>query len=280
MTIEIVSPFEQSPDSETGTRCVLIDPVADAQLIRWIYELAPQGAPQWMPLFTGTGYASLTDVSPALVLSGERGDWAGYASALLEQSHAGCVLYLEDRSQWTDAVKHCQSLLTIRTKEKSVQLMRFFEPRWLEPLIASLTPDELQAFLGPFSGLAWRNELGWRYQSRLQPWDGVVHKPGWLHIGRARQQAMRQKRLEVIATELAKDYSAVLKMPAPQRFVYDQLCLAQTAGVEQKAHFERWIRLALHSQDRSWPTAEARQILARDDLVVAGKLDALERLEG
>ncbi|KKN67289.1 hypothetical protein LCGC14_0463210 [marine sediment metagenome] len=280
MTQEISSPFERSPAGVSGKRCVVLDATADAELWRWIYQLAPQGTPQWASLFHGTEYAALSEHGPALVFSEQAGDWDDYASALLEQSNAGCVLYLDNPQDWSAAVKHCQSLLTVTTDDGCKQLMRFFEPRWLEPLFASLAPVERDEFLGPFSGMAWRNELGWRYVARADTWSGVVQKPGWLHLGSQRQQRITQVRLKVIATELALDYQSVLIMPEPTDFVFNQLLVAQAAGAEKKAHYERWLRLALCSEGADWPSQAAHAVLARTDLVMTGKLDELERLQG
>ncbi len=280
MTEAIISPFIRSPAAGLGTRCVILDACADTELKRWIYELAPAGSPVWAPLFHDTAYAELDDCGPALVLCDAKDGWADYASALLEQSSAGCVLYVDDLQNWTDAVKHCQSLLTVGTEQQGNQLMRFFEPRWLEPLVTTLSADEQQAFLGPFSGLAWRNELGWRYLERFAPWNGEVQQPKWLRMGRARQQDMVQARLRLIASELTNDYRTILDMPEPEAYVYEQLRAAQAVGVEQKAHFERWLRLALSNKGAPWPSSAARQVMARDDLVIAGKLDELESLLG
>ncbi|GAA6133147.1 DUF4123 domain-containing protein [Halopseudomonas sabulinigri] len=280
MPQEISSPFERAPTGMSGKRCVVLDATADAELWRWIYQLAPQGEPQWTSLFHGTEYAALSEHGPALVLSEQAGDWVDYASALLEQSNGGCVLYLDHPQDWSAAVEHCQSLLTVTTHDGRKQLMRFFEPRWLEPLLVSLTAVERDEFLGPFSGIAWRNELGWRYVARSGAWSGAVQKPGWLHLGPQRQQQITQARLQIIAAELTLDYQSVLTMPEPTDFVFNQLLAAQAAGAEQKAHYERWLRLALCCEGANWPSPAADAVLARKDLVMTGKLDELERLQG
>lgn len=49
--------------------------------------------------------------------------------------------------------------------------MRFFEPRWLEPLLSSLDETELLQFMGPLTDMAWRNELAgaiWRIPGRTR----------------------------------------------------------------------------------------------------------------
>lgn len=110
------------------------------------------GHPHWAPLFLDTPYHPLVDQGPVLVMSNNSDQWSDYASALLSQSDAGCILYLESAQHWQAAVEHCQSLLSVRTEERPDQLMRFFEPRWMEPLLATLSDGEKQAFMGPFSG--------------------------------------------------------------------------------------------------------------------------------
>ena len=275
---QISSPFMHAPCS--GLRCLLLDPMADAELLRWVYQLAPEGAPQWASLFHNTVYAELAEHGPVIVLCDQAGEMADYASTLLDQSNAGCVLYLDSLRLWSEAVLHCQSLLTVTTDQQHQQLMRFYEPRWLEPLLTNLESQELNTFFGPFAGVAWRNELGWRYIACAEDWNGEVQKPGWLRLGALRQEQITQARLQIIATELVGDYRSVLDMPEPSVYVYQQLLAAQAEGVNQKAHFERWLRLALIHKGENWPTSTARAVLARTDLVMAGKLDELERLQG
>ena len=69
-------------------------------------------------------------------------------------------------------------------------------------------------------------------------------------------------------------------MPEPTDFVFNKLLVAQAAGAEKKAHYERWLRLALCSEGADWPSQAAHAVLARTDLVMTGKLDELERLQG
>ena len=278
MVTSIQSPFDQVPNAHL--RCVILEATADPDLHRWIYQLAPNGAPQWAPLFLDTPHRSLADQGPALVMSNGSEEWNNYASALLSQSDAGCILYLEHEQHWSAAIKHCQSLLSVRTEERPDQLMRFFEPRWIEPLLATLSPEERHAFLGPFTGLAWRNELGWRYTSRHQAWDGVVQEPGWLWLGIQRRQEMEKARLRIFASEMAEGYRSVINSSPAQEFVFTQLSAAHVAGVTQKALYERWLRLTLNHGTQFWESAFACSVLARQDLAISTKLDELETFSG
>lgn len=213
-------------------------------------------------------------------MSNASDQWSDYANALLSQSDAGCIVYLESAQHWPSAVEHCQSLLSVRTEERPDQLMRFFEPRWLEPLLAMLSEGEKQAFLGPFSGLAWRNELGWRYTERNQAWDGIVQAPGWLWLGQQRRQEMEEARLRLLAAELAKDYRSTIDSSSAEEFVFDQLSNAHAAGVTQKAQYERWLRLTLNHGTQFWQSKPVNSVLARQDLAIGTKLDELENLSG
>ena len=278
MVKPIQSPFEQAPNPQL--RCVILEAAADPDLHRWLYQLAPGGIPQWAPLFLDTPYQELKEQGPILVMSSVTDQWSDYANALLSQSDAGCILYLEHAQHWPSAVEHCQSLLSVRTEERPDQLMRFFEPRWLEPLLATLSAGEKQAFLGPFSGLAWRNELGWRYTERNQPWDGAVQAPGWLWLGQQRRQEMEKARLRLLAAELAEGYRSVIDNSPAEEFVFTQLSNAQAAGVTQKTHYERWLRLTLSHGPQFWQSKTVNSVLARQDLAISTKLDELENLSG
>jgi hypothetical protein len=278
MVKPIPSPFEQAPDPHL--RCVILEATADPDMPRWLYQLAPEGTPQWAPLFLDTPYQALSEQGPALVMSAASDQWSDYAHALLTQSDAGCVLYLDDLRHWDAAIAHCQSLLAVRTEERPDQLMRFFEPRWLEPLLETLSPGERQAFFGPFCGLAWRNELGWRYASRPQPWDGTLQAPGWLWLGEQRRQELEKARLRLFAAQMADDYRAVIDASPPQDFVHTQLLAAHEAGITQKAHYERWLRLALSRGPEFLQAAPAQRVMAREDLATGAKLDELESLSG
>lgn len=276
MAVNVTSPFIDR--SSPHLRCLVLEAAADNDLHSQLYQLNNCGMPQWEPLFHGTPYEELLDVGPALIRSDETDGWAAYASNLLEQSNAGCVLYLERPLDWDKAVEHCKSLLTVHTNDQQAQLMRFFEPRWLEPLLDSLSEGELQQFFGPFSGLAWRNELGWRYAERPYPWDGEVQKAGWLALSPQHQREMEASRLRIISEEMARDYQAALPTQAPAEYVNGQLLIATDRGVQQKAHYERWLRLAITHGEGFWQQDEPRAVLDRDDLAIGEKLDELESL--
>jgi len=276
MTQSIPSPFVESPSPYL--RCVILDGSADKDLLTNLYQLSSQGTPIWEPLFHGTPYSDLEESGPVLVLSDQQDGWEAYSSNLLEQSDAGCVLYLEDRRDWDTAIKHCKSLLTVRVENQQQQLMRFFEPRWLEPLLASLSPTEREQFFGPFRAMAWRNELGWRYAQRTGKWDGKVQAAGWLWLGQDLQQAMEMARLRIIAKELANDYQAALPSAEREDFVYGELLAAHAADFHQKSDFERWLRMTLSKPKGFWNEASTNAVLGRDDLAAGEKLDTLEGL--
>jgi hypothetical protein len=276
MAVNITSPFIHRPSPHL--RCLVLEAAADHDLHSHLYQLNNQGVPQWEPLFHGTPYEELLGVGPALIRSDGTDGWATYAANLLEQSNAGCVLYLERPLDWEAAVEHCKSLLTVQTNDQQAQLMRFFEPRWLEPLLDSLSARELQQFFGPFSGLAWRNELGWRYAERPSPWDGKVQNVGWLDLSPQHQRDMETSRLRILAEEMARDYQAALPAHNAAEYVHEQLLIATDWGVQQKAHYERWLRLAITHGEGFWQQDEPHAVLIRSDLATGEKLDELESL--
>ncbi len=273
----IASPF-QTPTT-TKVLCVILDGSFDPDLQTHADQAIRSGAERCIPLLDGTPYAALQPAGPFALLCPVSGPLMTYVSTLLEQADAGCVAYLSDEQSFKRAVKHWRSLITVSTDETSAQMLRFFEPRWLEALLNSLDDNEQLSFMGPVTDLAWRNELGWRHLANPQPDPDVeLQEPGWLHLSQERLTLMGQYRLKVIAERLAQDYQAALPMDEPVEFVYRQLLAAEQAGYQQLPEQERWLRLALSQGDGFWNSASPAEVLSRNDLNLGEKLVELERL--
>jgi hypothetical protein len=277
MIKSISSPFQTF--GAPGVLCVILDASFDPDLPAYVAQFTAYGVERCIPLFDETPYAGLQAAGPFAWLCPAHGASREHASRLLERADAGCVAYLEDEQSFERAVEHWRSLLTISTDDTPAQLMRFFDPRWLEPLLNSLDEGELLQFMGPFTDMAWRNELGWRHQANPRPdSDAEIQKPGWLHLSLEHQAQMDEHRLKVLAGRFALDYQTFLSMPEPVEFVYRQLLGARQAGYLQLAEQERWLRLALRQGDGFWSNSPNTELVARDDLALGDKLIELERL--
>ncbi|NBF10906.1 DUF4123 domain-containing protein [Pseudomonas sp. Fl4BN1] len=277
MIKSISSPF-QVP-AAPGFLCAILDASFDPDLQDHVDQAIGYGAERCIPLFDNTPYGALQAAGPFVLLCPLPGALMEYAGTLLEQAYAGCVAYLESEHSFEQAIEHWRSLLTVGTDDTPAQLMRFFDPRWLEPLLNSLDETQMLKFMGPLTDIAWRNELGWRHLAHPRPEPGAeIQDPGWLHLGCERQALMDLQRLKVLAGRLAQDYRAVLPMPEPVAFVYQQLLAARNTGYLQVAEQERWLRLALRQGDGFWNRSPHTELLARDDLGLGDKLIALERL--
>lgn len=277
MIESIPSPFLEPV--ALGVPCVILDASFDADLQARVDQAIAFGAERCIPLFDDTPYAALQAAGPFALLCPAQGALTTYAGTLLTQTDAGCVAYLQNEHAVEQVVEHWRSLLTVTTDDTSAQLMRFFDPRWLEPLLNSLDETELQHFMGPLTGLAWRNEMGWRYLAHPRPESEMeIQDPGWLHLGHKRLALIDQQRLQVLAGRFAQDYQAVLPMPEPVAFVYRQLLVAQQSGYLQLGEQERWLRQSLNKGDEFWNRSPYTELLARDDLGLGDKLVELERL--
>lgn len=277
MIQSIPSPF-QTP-AAAGTLCVILDASFDLDLPSRVEQAIGYDIERCVPLLEGTRYAALQGAGPFALMCPRSGAFTDYAANLLEQASAGFVAYLKDEHAFDQAVEHWRSLLTVSTDDAPTQMMRFFEPRWLEPLLSCLDKREVLQFIGPLTFIAWRNELGWRGLAHPQPELHVeVQAPGWLHIGHERQQLLERQRLQVLAARFAQGYETVLAMPEPTAFVYRQLLAARQAGYLQVAEQERWLRLVLRKGEDFSRQAAYADVLARDDLGLGDKLLELERL--
>lgn len=277
MITSIQSPFEQP--AATGAMCLILDRSVESDLLSHLFQVEEQSRPSCIPLFTNTPYAELQPAGPYVVMYPEKQAAASYASKLLEQSDAGCVAWLSDPALLDHGIEQWRSLLTVKTDEDPQQMMRFYEPRWLEPLLLSLSEAEKAQFIGPFSGIAWRNEIGWRYYAKSpQSASTETQAPGWLYLSQERQALIEQGRLKVIATRFADDYQEVLPTEDAVEFVHRQLLAGQDMGYEQMADQERWLRVAIQRGDSFWDHSPAAELLARDDVALGDKLMQLESL--
>lgn len=277
MIDSIPSPFERPPSP--GTRCLILDGSFDADLLSRLFRGDEQSRPRCIPLFLNTPYAELQPAGPYVVVSPAKGDSTGYASALLEQSDAGCVAWLSNEQDLDIGVENWRSLLTVRTDDAPQQMMRFFDPRWLEPLLRSLNETERNQFIGPFTGIAWRNEMGWRYCAKPPQSPATeLQPPAWLYLSPEREESIEQGRLKVIASRFAEDYREVLPVADTVEFVHRQLLAGQQAGYQQMADLERWLRLAISRGDCFWANGPDAELLARNDVALGEKLTQLESL--
>jgi hypothetical protein len=273
----IAAPF-QTP-AAPGALCVILDASFEPELQAYLEQMTATSGTFCAPLLEGTPYAGVQDVGPFALLCPATSALSTYASALLERADAGCVAYVQSPRHFELAVEHWRSLLTVRTDDTVEQMMRFYDPRWLEPLLNSLNDNELADVMGPVTDLAWRNELGWRHRSPAPcVWKGGVQAPGWFYLSPARETMMNQQRLQVLAGRLAQDYSAALPLSEPVNFVFEQLLAAQHAGYTQMPDQERWLRLSLHQGEGFWSRVPHRDVLARENLSLSDKLVELERL--
>ncbi|MFJ7311553.1 DUF4123 domain-containing protein [Pseudomonas sp. NPDC098747] len=277
MITTIASPF-QLP-AAPGALCLILDASFDAQLQTYLEDAAGTSGALCVPLLESTPYAGVQDVGPFALLCPSTNELTAYASALLERADAGCVAYVQNPRHFDLAIEHWRSLLTVRTDESTEQMMRFFDPRWLEPLLNSLNDNELTEVMGPVTDFAWRNELGWRHRPPAPCiWEGEVQAPGWFDLTPARETAMNHQRLQVLAGRFAQDYSHALPIPAPANFVYDQLLAAHHSGFTQTPDQERWLRLSLRLGEGFWSRSPHGEVLARPSLSLSDKLVELERL--
>lgn len=277
MIQSIASPFQMPIAS--GVLCVILDASFDPDLPTQVDQASSYGTGACIPLLDNSPYTALQTVGPFAFLCPQPGALRVYASTLLEQADAGCVVWLKDEQAFAQALTHWRSLLTVSSDDSPARMLRFFEPRWLEPLLRSLDETELLQFMGPATDIAWRNELGWRHLTHPQPGREVaIQAPAWLHLGHERQALMDQQRLRVLAARFAHAYQAQLPLSEPTTFVYRQLQAAHQAGYLQLAEQERWLRLSLSKGDGFWGRSPHTELLARDDLGLGARLIELEHL--
>jgi hypothetical protein len=137
------------------------------------------GNPVWKPLWLGTPYEHMLDLSPGLIsLDGEDKLLHWYISEGA-RSDAGALVASPQSLEIVAA--HFQTYLEVVLPDSQgrVSLFRFFSPRVLEEYLPSLTPSEAAAFLSPCSVLWWpQTEPGETVQWREITNNGLAPAAG------------------------------------------------------------------------------------------------------
>ncbi|MBX8542960.1 DUF4123 domain-containing protein [Pseudomonas cichorii] len=273
----IPSPFKQSASS--GLMCLILDSSFDPDLLHHLFRGEDKANLNCIPLLINTPYADLQKSGPYIVLCPAKSVSQEFAATLLEEKDAGCVAWLNSPALLDQGIAHWRSLLTVRTDDEPQQMMRFYDPRWLEPLLLSFNEVEQAQFIGPFTALAWRNEIGWRHCAKSpESLITTIQPTAWLYLSPERQTLIEQGRLKVIATCFAEDYRDALPTEEPVTFVLRQLLAGKEMGYEQIADQERWLRLAISRGDSFWKRSPDAELLARSDVALGDKLTQLESL--
>jgi hypothetical protein len=272
------SPFAAS--AAPSVMCLIIDASVEPNLLAHLQSQIGLPDHQCVALFHGTSYVGLQAAGPYALLCQGPGGLADFASEVLERSPAGFAGQLHGEQDFPHAVEHCRQLLTVSSDDTPARLMRFYDPRWLEPLFGCLSEAEQRAFMGPFASLYWRNELDWR-QCVLEPDQTIqpLDAPAWLHLDPQRQALIVEHRLSLVAQRLAPGYQPFFtEADDPTAVVLERLKAAQQAGFSDLALQERWLRLTFSRREPFWQLPACLDLLASDDLTADEKLDALERL--
>ena len=151
---------------EVPTLYMLIDSVRQPRVEEQLFQLSEDMEIE--PLFQGTAFAELNDVSPLWVRLPAGGAVAAKAAQLCLDNRSGILLTSTADAQ--SSLAHARRLLQMRSAEYGLALARFYDPAFWSALALTVpTP----ALFGPwetvFTPPANPNDTGWRVWQREEP---------------------------------------------------------------------------------------------------------------
>ena len=179
------------PFSSGQRAFVVVDAALPGLRAKW-YELA--GTSDSIPLYNGTPFAHLLEVSPILAEINPDHKFLGWAHQSSPSNNWGVLLTAD--ANLAELAAHLRKSLTLVDENDSEVLCRFYDPDILPVFWQSLSVSEQQIFAGPVTQWAARQlgeEACWLSEpverGAQSTWQRL--KPLWLRLTEQHIQAMR-----------------------------------------------------------------------------------------
>ncbi|MDC0664183.1 DUF4123 domain-containing protein [Marinobacter sp. SS21] len=145
--------------------------------------------PQWVPVYQGTEYEVLAQVSPILLKLNKPQDWH-IAWSTSFPGLAGSYL-ASDQGQ-DGIARHLQTLVSVNVEGGAESIFRFHDSWIMSALYSSLTDSEKDRVHGPINKWLWLlgNSIVESEYRKRTPAIEYPLEPGWLNLDRAKQEAI------------------------------------------------------------------------------------------
>ncbi|MFP6859977.1 DUF4123 domain-containing protein [Pseudomonas sp.] len=255
---------------EEGTLYMLIDSVRQPRVEEQLFQLSEDV--EIKPLFQGTAFAELNDVSPLWVHLPAGGAMAAKAAQLCLDNRSGILLTSTADAQ--SSLAHARRLLQMRSAEYGLALARFYDPAFWSALALTVpTP----ALFGPwetvFTPPANPSDSGWRVWQREEQDQEDLADTGYpLSLQASTLAAVDELRWWYWVRALEAEASKALA-DAQLPLVLSNLCLLIEHGIEEGRHLQS---LLPHLQQQLSERPEVMEMLRRD----LPAFEKAQRLEG
>lgn len=251
---------------------MLIDSVRQPRVEEQLFQL--NEVMDIEPLFQGTAFAELNDVSPLWVRLPGGGAVAAKAAQLCLDNRSGILLTSTADAQ--SCIAHARRLLQMRSAEYGLALARFYDPAFWSALALTVpTPALFGPWEAVFTPPANPSDAGWRmWQREDQDQEGLVETAGYpLSLQPSTLAAVDELRWWYWVRALEAETSGALAdAQLPQ--VLANLRMLIEYGIEEGRHLQS---LLPHLQQQLTERSGVMEMLRRD-LPAYEKVQHLEGL--
>lgn len=250
----------------------IIDLALDSDFLRYLYEAASQSNIQWRSLLENTRWQSGWQAGPILIEFSEHPNFFDSLKVRLNTSPLGILLETGESFQRVFGWAHS---LLLAMADSDEYLFRFYDPRSLGPLLATLG-EKRKSLLSPGTIVYWSHRGVW------QSWPGEQREAATIGPGRLFRAELADLPGYRMA-DRAISYAAIYRDHLPEVsdhrvWVLEQLLEAAGLGFQSASQQERWLRLGIRNQAPLLSTPEHREIMNAPDLAPADRLNAMESL--
>lgn len=270
--INTLDQLKISKAEPTQVEYAIIDLALDGDFLRHLYEAANQGNIQWRSLLENTRWQSGWQAGPILIEFSEHPRFLDSLKVRLNASPLGILL--ETVESFDQVLGWAHSLLLAMT-DSDEYLFRFYDPRSLSPLLATLG-EKRKSFVSPGTIVYWSHCGIWK------SWPGEqceAAKNGPVQLSRSELADLPGYRMADRAVSYAAAYRDHVPEVSDHRvWVLEQLQEAADLGFKSASQQERWLRLRIRNQAPLLSRLELREIMDAPDLAPADRLNAMESL--
>ncbi|MFL1455946.1 DUF4123 domain-containing protein [Marinobacter sp. GN3S48] len=268
-TLEDTAPQGNKP--EVASYAIMDLAVAHDFLERLYGAMANQPI-EWWSLFEGTEWQSDWSSGPILVDLRSCGTFMQQLAIDMEARSLGVMIETPlDAQKLRD---RCQKWLF---GAGGAQLLRYYEPRMLGPLLCVMGDVQLRQFMPPGEQWFWHDGLVWRTLTGKD--SATTIEESLTSVSEEQLRQVSRYRMAAQAESFASYYgSSLTACKDPTVWVLNCLLEAHESGVTTVSDQERWLRLAIRHGDAFPADAQYQEVLKQEQWSASERLTAMESI--
>jgi|25_taG_2_1085351.scaffolds.fasta_scaffold03294_2 hypothetical protein len=250
----------------------VVDLGVDERFLKFLYDFDQQGVVHWRSLLENTRWQASWQSGPVFL------EFAGshqFRERLAERMTRLPLGIFIEMTESPDRVFGWAQDLLLAFADSDERLFRFYEPRSLRPLIATLAKRS-RRIVRPGATIYWSQRGAWHgCQSPDHTESEDYRQP--VSLSQADLSELPRFRLADRAMTYASVYREYLpENTDPRIWVLEQLQEAFTLGFESASLQERWLRLRIRNGAPLPGLKDFREIMNESAMMPADRLTAME----